>query len=516
MVGKLPADQTDRTGIYLVANVPIIGGRLYSVQGFLKSQDVKAASLGDMSPTGATIILEWADKDRKWLASGDYAKGLYGTTDWQPVTTKLMRAPKDAGFAVIFLAMRATGTGWFDDLTMTEVVRNVVLLEPLFGKQVADNTPSFNWQHGEPGPGTLELSTDETFQAAKTTRYEDLTPPFSPDQPLAPGKWYWRVSIPEHGSTSVVWNFAQTAPLTQDCNAPKISPDHANLTTVRQPVTVRLSDNVAVTKVALTLDGKPSAGQVSATSVKLTPRADWTPGLHKLEVTASDAAGNSAHRVVFLNYAPNVTRKQWLANGGIAIGGKPQYLLGMYGVRTEDLPEMAQAGYDFVHNYTWDGPGTNDSAIEYLDACQKLGLQAFIGFDRAKLLAWDEEFVAERVGALSRHPALLAWYLFDEPDLPHQYVPPDQLRALYQLIHTLDPMHPVIVTVAQTNFMPRYYDSYDVYWSMDYGTPAANVENFDGHRAALKPGTPIMSIVHSYDGKQQGPSKGGDVEKFQP
>ena len=512
----IPADQTDSTGIYLVQNVPIIGGRLYSVAGFVKSQDVKAASLGDKSPTGATIILEWADKDGKWLASGDYAKGLYGSTDWQKLTTKLIRAPKEAGFAIIFLSLRATGSGWFDDLTLTEVVRNVVLLEPLFGKTIADNTPSFNWQHGEPGPGTLQLSTDETFPADKTTTYENLQPPFSPDLPLAPGKWYWRASIPEHGTTSVTWSFAQTAPLTQDCNAPKISPDHAYLTTARQPVTVRTSDNVAVTKVECRLDGQPVAGQMSATGVTVTPPTDWAPGLHQLEITAADAAGNSARRMVFLNYAPNVTQKLWLPNGGIAIGGKPQFLLGMYGVRTEDLPAMATGGYDYVHNYTWDGAGSNASASEYLDACGKLGLQAFIGFDRAKLQAWDEAFVAERVGALSRHPALLAWYLFDEPDLPHQYVPPDQLRALYQLIHTLDPMHPVIVTVAQTNFMPRYYGSYDVYWSMDYGTPAANAKNFEGHRAALEPGTPIMSIVHSYDGKQKGPSQGGEIEKFEP
>lgn len=512
----IPADQTDRTGIYLVQNVPIVGGRLYSVEGFLRSRDVKAASLGDMSPTGATIILEWADKDGKWLAPGDYAKGLYGTTDWQKVATKLMRAPRDAGFAVIFLSMRATGTGWFDDLKMTEVVRHVVLLEPLFGKEIADNTPQFNWQHGEPGPGTLELSTDETFTAGKTTRYENLRPPFSPDQPLAPGKWYWRATIPEHGTTSVTWSFTQTAPLTADCTAPKISPDHAYLSKARQSVTVRYSDNVAVTKVELKLDGKPVEGQRSATSVKYAPKGDVAPGLHKLEVAASDAVGNAARRTIFLNYAPDVTKKQWLPNGGIAIGGKPQFLLGMYGVRTEDLPEMAKGGYDFVHNYTWDGGGTNDSALEYLDACRKLGLQAFIGFDRAKLQAWDEEFVAERVGALSRHPALLAWYLFDEPDLPHQYVPPDQLRALYQLIHTLDPLHPVIVTVAQGNFMPLYHDSYDVYWSMDYGTPGANAQNFETHRAALKPGVPIMSIVHCYDGKQQGPTKGGDVEKFEP
>lgn len=513
----IPADQTDATGIYLVQNIPVTGGRLYSVEGFLKTQDVKSALLGDKPATGGTIILEWADKDGKWLAAGDYAKGLYGTTDWQKVTTKLMRSPKDAGFAIIFLALRATGTVWFDDLKMTEVVRNVVLTGPQFGKPVADNTPPLAWQHSDPGAADLELSVDPTFPAGQTVHYRNLQhSPFCPDKPLAPGKWYWRVTIPEYGTVSTVWNFLQTAPLTADCTEPVVSPDHARLTTARQPVTVRYSDNVAVTKANLTLDGKPVKGQFTPTAVKYTPAGNWTPGLHRLDVVAADAAGNQATRRVFLNYAPGVAAKKWLPNGGIAIGGKPQFLLGMYGVRTEDLPEMAKGGYDFVHNYTWDGNGTNESALEYLDACQKLGLQAFIGFDRTKLRAWDEDFVAARVGALARHPALLAWYLFDEPDLPHQYVPPDQLRALYQLIHTLDPQHPVIVTVAQGNFMPLYHGSYDVYWSMDYGTPAANARNFDTHRDALKPGVPIMSIVHSYDGNQKGPAQGGEVDKFQP
>jgi hypothetical protein len=189
----------------------------------------------------------------------------------------------------------------------------------------------------------------------------------------------------------------------------------------------------------------------------------------------------------------------------------------MYGVRTSDIPEMAAAGYDFVHNYTWDGPGTNDTALAYLDECAKHGLQAFIGFDRKKLQAEDNEFVAERVGALSHHPALLAWYLFDEPDGADQYVSPDQLRRLYRLIRSLDPMHPAVVTVAGMENMPSYHDSYDVYWSMDYSNPADNVRAFEQHRHALRPDVPLMSIVHCYDGYQQGGNGAVfDVDKFQP
>ena len=103
----------------------------------------------------------------------------------------------------------------------------------------------------------MEFSPDATFPAGRTVRYTDCRSPFSPDEPLAPGKWYWRVTLLESDTTSVVWNFDQTAALTADCTAPVIKPDHAYLAGPRQAVTVHYRDNVGVTKVDLTLDGRP-------------------------------------------------------------------------------------------------------------------------------------------------------------------------------------------------------------------------------------------------------------------
>jgi hypothetical protein len=313
-----------------------------------------------------------------------------------------------------------------------------------------------------------------------------------------------------------VWSFNQTAPVTADCSEPVIAPDHAFLAQAEQKVTVGVTDNVGVTKIKLTLDGYDitKRGKLVGQRIELLPAVAWKPGLHRLQVEAWDASGNHGERLIYLTHAKKLVQQQWLPQGGVAFDGKPKFVLGMYGVRIEDMPEIAKAGYDYVHCYNWDGAGDNASALEYLAECKKNGLQAFIGFNRAALQANDFDFVATRVGALMNHPALLAWYLFDEPDLPHQYVSPDQLRGLYNLIHTLDPSRPVIVTVAQTHMMPDYHGSYDVYWSMDYGTPAANVKNFEGHRAALKPGVPIMSIVHCYDGKQRGGE--ADPAKFWP
>lgn len=512
----IPEEQEDLTGVYLTQQVPVRAGQLYTAEAWVKTQGVAPKELGGRHSTGGTIILEWADKEGKWLAAGAYAPGSYGNTDWKRVATKECRAPEGAAYAVLFLSMRATGTAWFDDVKLTETQRHVVLLAPGFQKVVADNTPRFEWSYAERADAILEISSDPGFPEGKTITIDRVQRAVaSPEKPLPPGKYYWRVRIAGHDASSAVWEFQQTAPQDQDCTEPVIEATHAFLAEPRQAISVRYSDNVGVKNVRLVLDGRDITrrAKVGPTSAQFVPDRDWAPGLHKLDVEVADARGNQASRRLFFNRMPGVVKKEWLKSGGIAIDGKPHFLLGMYGVRREDMPEMAAAGYDFVHNYAWDGTGSNESALEYLDEAQKHGLQAFIGFNRARLQAWDEEFVAERVGALGRHPALLAWYLFDEPDLGHQYVPPDQLRALYQLIKALDPLHPVIVTVAQTHLVPAYHHSYDVYWSMDYGNTAHVASNYDRHSELIGPDTPQMSIVHCYDQKQ----KANLVpEKFQP
>ncbi len=51
------------------------------------------------------------------------------------------------------------------------------------------------------------------------------------------------------------------------------------------------------------------------------------------------------------------------------------------------------------------------------------------------------EMLRREVEMFRDHPALLAWYIADEPDA--QDLPADSLRAVYRLIKELDPYHPV-------------------------------------------------------------------------
>ncbi|MBI3923158.1 MAG: hypothetical protein HY318_17185, partial [Armatimonadetes bacterium] len=437
----LREDVAKREHVYLIQNVPVREKGLYQAMAWIKSEQVEAAQVGGMSPTGATIIIEFADKQGKWLASGSYAGGLYGTTDWRWVATEVAQAPPGAGSAVIFLALRGIGTAWFDDVALSEVNQHVIKLSPLPGQRVADNTPTFNWHYGWKTPATLELCQEVSFPAEKVIsipKIESL--PIALEKHIPPGKWFWRVRVPDHDVVSTAWEFAQTVDLTRDTTEPKIEHTYGWLSN-NQPIRIRYSDNVGVTRVRLTVDGQEVSSQVrwSKTIATFAPQRGWTEGLHKVLVQVSDAAGNTAERKLFFTHSKPRPKTVWQQVGGVKTGGRKRFLFGMYGVRIQDMQEIAAGGFDFVHNYQWDGPGTNEEALRYLDAAQKNSLQAFIGIWRQQLMKGNEEFVAERVGALMNHPGLFAWYLYDEPDIQFQYVSPEWLTRYYKLIKALDP-----------------------------------------------------------------------------
>ena len=517
----ITGDVQESGHVYLVQSVPVEEGHWYQAEAQIKTEDVTAATPSGMASTGGTIIVEFADKQGKWFASGSYAQGLYGTNNWRRTATGVVRAPEGAGFATIYLALRAHGTAWFDAVKMTEIRHRVCLIGPHLGARLPDNTPRLRW-YGMASQAEVELSTDESFPADRVVR----VPATSEDsvaleEPIPPGTWYWRVRVPHYAAESDVWSFEQTASLDQDTTEPKIAATHAFLPGAKNPLIVRYSDNVGVAKTTLTVDDEDVTAQarVSATEAQYAPQRGWSDGLHRALVRVEDEAGGSAERTVYFTHVRRMPKTVWLQRGGVETDGQKRFVLGIYGINTEHMPKIAEAGFDFVHNYRWDGTGTNEEAIEYLDAAQEHGLQAFIGINRRELMRGNFDFVAERVGALMTHPGLLAWYLFDEPDLAHQYVPPDLLEQHYRLIKTLDPFHPVVVTCAGDAAVERYRDALDVHWTQVYGSTSFVASRSDKHRASLRPDTPLALILHCYDrAKTSQAQEGGEVtpEGFQP
>lgn len=103
---------------------------------WIKTEDIK----GDES--GATICLEWQDKDGKWLG-GAYPTGIRGTKDWTRVEG-VTRLPENAATCNVACYVRQgmTGKAWFDDVEVVRVkdppMRSVLLVPSYRGRVTPD------------------------------------------------------------------------------------------------------------------------------------------------------------------------------------------------------------------------------------------------------------------------------------------------------------------------------------------------------------------------------------------
>jgi hypothetical protein len=143
-----------------------------------------------------------------------------------------------------------------------------------------------------------------------------------------------------------------------------------------------------------------------------------------------------------------------------------------------------------------------------LDDCWAAeGLRAFIGFDRGPgsgmgIVQGNFEHVAKRVGTLCDHPGLFCWYLFDEPEIPGQYVSPKLLTEFADLIRELDPYHPVVMTTWNKS-MINYRRTWDTHWTQAYSASPKGVwDQIEQHKRYLNYESPITLLVNCNDGKQ--------------
>ncbi|MGI5924060.1 MAG: hypothetical protein ACOX9E_08960 [Lentisphaeria bacterium] len=501
---------------YITRQVPIIGGRAYAASCFVKTENV-VAKPGRMSSVGAGLIVEWSDKNGKWLAGGQYACEVYGTTDWQLKECKDLRAPIDAGFASVFLALRGAGKAWFDDFSMREVDISVIKLSPEPEAVLSTNTPFFEWA---PLPSVeayvLELSRDEAFPAGDATRRYELgvDAKWQLREPLPPGTWHWRVTT-QGCSDAQPWSFTQTVPENRDCLPPIITGRAWRVTAPDSGVTLIVSDEDAQAPTILAGIADGQAVSVSAPralgdkrfAYTLSMPGGWPRGLNTLQVTATDPSGNRAEHVFWLLHAAKPAESVIIdSDGNYNQNGRKIFPLGIYEVLPNDMPLIKDAGFEVVHTYRWEGSQDDVACREYLDACAANGLRAFIGFDRGVgsgngMVQGNFEHLAKRVGALADHPGLFCWYLYDEPEIVKQYVSPALLTSLAELVRELDPYHPVVMTT-WGNGMNKYRRTWDTHWTQSYHKPAQIVKTIASHRELLLNDSPITLLIHCFDREQ--------------
>jgi hypothetical protein len=240
---SLTVEDPDTDGVYITRNVPVEAGATYVVSCYVKTESVTEVS-SKRESVGAGLIVEWTDRDGKWISGGEYACNRYGTRDWELAECKTLRAPDNAGFAMVCLALRDKGKAWFDDFAFTAMETEVDLLEPAADAKIACNTPRFAWgEMPKTDRYTVDISQNKAFPANATQSHQVVSETsFQLKEPLAPGVWYWRVRAPGANHTAPR-AFTQTAPKGRDCLPPEVRTNARRVLAADEPFSVLVYEN---------------------------------------------------------------------------------------------------------------------------------------------------------------------------------------------------------------------------------------------------------------------------------
>jgi len=184
---------------------------------------------------------------------------------------------------------------------------------------------------------------------------------------------------------------------------------------------------------------------------------------------------------------------------------EPFFPVGMYGPYVpspEVFGQLRTAGFNTVATF-----GAGPAYLErYLTACESHALKALVRPGPARAVAHFAEGVhLQNVTALQSAPAVLAWYLVDEPDILG--VPPDVVAAGRSDVLELDSQHKVAIVVHMREFYTDYAATTDIFMTDVYPIRSTQFSSVApvgwGVRDALAAtgGTkPVWAVIQAFRG----------------
>lgn len=150
------------------------------------------------------------------------------------------------------------------------------------------------------------------------------------------------------------------------------------------------------------------------------------------------------------------------------IDGKLFFPITVYHVATEDFPRVKALGFNSVQ--AWGSSPRQAKAN--LDAAQAVGLKVIIEGVTAAAAQGDLTALDPTLDQLNAHPALLSWYLTDEPSGEEKLA---WCKRVYEYLQHKDPHHPVYLTSCSPGEFGRYAWVTDIFAVDPYPIPSSPV-----------------------------------------
>ena len=167
--------------------------------------------------------------------------------------------------------------------------------------------------------------------------------------------------------------------------------------------------------------------------------------------------------------------------GGLIVDGLPFLPFGFYcysPVQPTLAEEEIVRGFTMMSPYQSNSPKTIKARRQYMDRCAELGMKVHYqllnvagggGVYGARGSPEQAKALRDEVNAFKDHPALLAWYISDEPT--GHGTKPETLRGIRDNILAEDPYHPVTVVFMRPGRAAEYVDAMDIVMVDPYPIP---------------------------------------------
>lgn len=143
--------------------------------------------------------------------------------------------------------------------------------------------------------------------------------------------------------------------------------------------------------------------------------------------------------------------------------------------------------------------------LKLFDRCAQVGLYVQLCVHGASRPPHTEEkwaWLKEEIEAFRNHPALLSYYLADEPELG--WAKPEDCELAYRKLKELDPWHPVTMVFCQSEAAKRYEKGMDICMTDPYpipNGPVTQVSNFcDRIEQDLASALPLWVVPQAFGG----------------
>lgn len=464
---------------------------------------------------GAVLFLQWADNTRMHVKGGSFPNGLHGDNGWTTHTVPFTgKIPRTVTYLHILVGIEGQGDAWFNGLKISEITdgdwEGPEILSPAPGKPTDGRRPICSWKP-MPGDGfacRMELSQDSSFPSGKTiTVKENQT---RPQEWLSPGKWYIRTTVSFDG---------QDLPRTRSrnftvsheavCWPPLVEPCWSWSESPRPTLHCRwLNPQNLPVEVAAQIDGLPAELMDAAPgALQFRPSTDLRPGIHKVKIEVKSPGQKTlTTEALFSNRLPGC-RVSFRDGRTMLVDGKPFFALGTYRDPSDSLLRfdgLSQAGFNLTHDYLFEHRTQNsETARKYLDAAHAAGIKVFMGLPREKVSRRDYKWIQEFVGELMDHPALLLWYVSDEPEI--RGLEPSVLTNVRNAIRMVDPFHPTAVVYCKPEGFSGWADCQDIQWHDPYPldvkpSPLSMVEDWvNAARKAVGKTSPTWTVLQAHD-----------------